>query len=414
MCAQFARDAIIVQKYGGTSVGSAARIKSVAARLAKQVRSGHTRIAVVVSAQAGETNRLIDLIQQVNPQASGHAYDMAVAAGEQVSVALMAAALEAEGVKARPLLAHQLGIVTDTLHTRARIRSIRRDLIDAAWSDDAVAVVAGFQGVTDDLSITTLGRGGSDTSAVALACALNAAFCEINTDVDGVFTADPRTVDTARLIQAMDYETALEMASLGSKVLHPRCVELAAKFRMPLIVRNTFTSDDHQRTRIMAMSEIESLVVAGVTLDRNIARVTVSGLLHGACTITKIFEVLGHLGINVDIIVHNQASAGEMPRLGFTIAKSDLDQTKRVLNELAAQVDGEAIEVKTETGLSKVSVVGVGMRSYAGVAARTFGALTAADINIHMISTSEIKISCVVAETDAEAAVRALHSEFIN
>ena len=414
MYAHFPKHAPIVQKYGGTSVGSTERIKSIAARIADQYHRGHNQLAIVVSARSGETNRLIELIHEINPQASGHAYDMALAAGEQVSVALMAAALEGHGLKVVPLLAHQLSIMTDDLHTKARIKSIKREVIDEAWRNGAIAVVAGFQGVTKDMTITTLGRGGSDTSAVALACALEAAFCEINTDVDGVFTADPRIVSTARLIESMDYETALEMASLGSKVLHPRCVELGAKFQMPLIVRNTFTPDDHQRTRIMAVQEIESLVVSGVTLDRNIARLTITGLDRGPMTISAIFDALGKLGINVDIIIHDKAGPGEAARLGFTVTKTDLEQTLQAITSLSQKPRFSSLKISSETGLSKVSVVGVGMHSYAGVAGRTFKALTTADINIHMISTSEIKISCVVGETQADPAIRALHAEFLD
>jgi aspartate kinase len=341
---------------------------------------------------------------------------MALAAGEQVSVALMAAGLEAEGVPARPLLAYRLGIYTDDLHAKARIKSINTALITQAWAEGVIPVIAGFQGITPEREITTLGRGGSDTSAVALAVALKAGFCEINTDVDGVYTTDPRIVPQARLIETMDFEAALEMASLGSKVLHPRCVELGAKFKLPLIVRNTFSPDDHQRTRIMHLSEsdaIEALVVSGVTLDRNVARITLSGLQRSAVVIPEVFGKLAGLGINVDIIIHDKPDKEPSMRLGFTIAKSDLDLAQRGLGELMNEKGYHELKVATETGLAKVSVVGVGMRSYAGVASRAFTALTGGGIDIHMISTSEIKISCVVGESDAERATQALHKEFI-
>jgi len=410
------RTASIVQKYGGTSVGNAERIKAVAARIARQWRAGYRHLAIVVSARAGETNRLVEMVNEVNPQASGLSYDMAVAAGEQVSVALMAAALEAEGLRAQPFLAYQLGIVTDELHAKARIRQINTAPIKQGWEAGAVAVIAGFQGVTDDMELTTLGRGGSDTSAVALAVALQAAFCEINTDVDGVFTADPRLVPEARLIEALDYEVALEMASLGSKVLHPRCVELGAKFKMPLIVRNTFTPDEHRRTRIMVHSEasaIEALVVAGITTDRNIAKLTLSGLKKDSAVISEIFHQLGELGVNVDIIVHDKPEAEPAMRLGFTIAKSDLDLARRAIGKLAEEKGYRDLKIEVESGLAKISAVGVGMRSYAGVAGRTFSALTSSGVVIHMISTSEIKISVVVNERDSDLATRALHQEFI-
>ena len=420
MYALFKPASPIIQKYGGTSVGNVDRIKSVARRIAKQWRDGHTQLAIVVSAQSGETNRLVDLINQVNPHASGHAYDMALAAGEQVSVALMAAALEAEGLKSAPFLAYNLGILTDELHSKARIQSINTTGIETTWKAGAIAVIAGFQGMTKDMEITTLGRGGSDTSAVALAVALKAAFCEINTDVDGVFTADPRVVPQARLIERMDYETALEMASLGSKVLHPRCVELGANWKMPIVVRNTFTPNEHQRTCIMPNSvangeqtPIEALVVSGVTLDRNIARITLEGLKKDASVISQIFGKLGALGVNVDIIVHDKPASDALMRLGFTVAKADLDTATRAIAALIAEKNYGGMRVDTETGIAKVSAVGVGMHSYSGVAGRTFAALTGADIDIHMISTSEIKISCVVNERDADRATRALHDEFV-
>lgn len=418
MYTQFPAASPIVQKYGGTSVGTVERIKNVAKRIARQYAAGHTQLAIVVSAQSGETNRLVDLMHQVNPNASGPAYDMAVAAGEQVSVALTAAAIEAEGLKAAPFLAYKLGIFTDQFHAKARIQSINTEGIKDAWKMGSVAVIAGFQGVTPNFELTTLGRGGSDTSAVAMAVALNAAFCEINTDVDGVFTADPRIVPKARLIERMDYESALEMASLGSKVLHPRCVELGAKWKMPIVVRNTFTPDEHQRTVIMPHSEttpIEALLVSGVTLDRHIARITIEGLRKESSVITEVFHKLGELGVNVDIIVHDRpdaAGAADM-RLGFTVAKGDLETARKAINSLVIEKGYKGVRAEAEAGISKVSVVGVGMHSYSGVAGRTFAALTRQDIDIHMISTSEIKISCVVNEKDADQAMRALHDEFI-
>jgi aspartate kinase len=422
MYERFPKDAPIVQKYGGTSVGDAGRIKEVAARLGRQHRAGWKKLAVVVSARSGETNRLVELVREVSPKAveGSAAYDMALAAGEQVSVALLTAALEAEGIPAQPLLAYKLDIRTDSMHAKARIRSIDAAQVHAGWERGAVAVVAGFQGVTDDQALTTLGRGGSDTSAVALAVALEAAFCEINTDVDGVFTADPRLVPAARLIPQLDYETALEMASLGSKVLHPRCVELGAKWRMPLVVRNTFTPDDHRRTWLMPTplsgqtgEPIEALAVSGVTLDRAVARVTLTGVPRERSAIADVFGRLGELGVNVDVIVHDRVDADGSMRVGFTVATSDVEQAKSAVTKLAAERGYTGLKATVETGLAKVSAVGVGMRSYAGVAGRTFRALAAQDIDIRMISTSEIKISVVVDDKSAEAAMRALHAEFV-
>lgn len=412
MYAEVNRTSPVVQKYGGTSVGTTERIRDVAKRVAAQHRDGWTRLAVVVSAMSGETNRLVALVKAVNPDAPAKAYDMAVASGEQVSVALMAAALAAEGVDAEPILSHQLGIFTDEFHSKARIKSIETDRIEACWKRGAIPVVAGFQGVTESLEITTLGRGGSDTSAVALAIAVGASFCEINTDVDGVFTCDPRVVNEARLIEEMDFEVALEMASLGSKVLHPRCVELGAKFQMPIVVRNTFTANDHRRTRVMNLSDksnLEAAVVSGVTLDRDVAKVTLLGLPFDTRLVSGIFSAVAEAGVNVDIIVHNLPEpGGKTMHLGFTTSKGEVDASLKAVKSAWSRV-----EHTVETDCAKVSVVGVGMRSHPGVAATTFEALSQAGIDIRMISTSEIKISCVVDAAKADEACRVLHKAFV-
>ena len=405
----------IVQKYGGTSVGTTDRILNVARRVRLQIEAGFPRIAIVVSAMSGETNRLVELVRQVNPNAPALAYDMAVAAGEQVAVALMAAALESEGVAARPFLAHQLGILTDTFHSRARIQRIDTQKLHRAWEQHQIPVIAGFQGVTEEMEITTLGRGGSDTSAVALAVAVGAAFCEINTDVDGVFTADPRYVKGARLCPVMDFEVALEMASLGSKVLHPRCVELGAKWGMPIVVRNTFSTNEHQRTKIMNFGDSEQLeatVVSGITVDRNVTRITVDGLARSSHIIAAIFQRVAGLGVNVDIIVHDQAPDGENTRLGFTVGKDDTDKALRGLEDWK-QTHGGTARISTEGGLAKISAVGLGMQSHPGVASKAFSVLSGAGIDIHMISTSEIKISCVIPGSDADRAANLLHQAFL-
>ena len=413
MYAEVNRTLPIVQKYGGTSVGTAERIRDVAKRVAAQHQEGWIRMAVVVSAMSGETNRLVALVRAVNPDAPAKAYDMAVASGEQVSVALMAAALAAEGVDAEPILSHQLGIFTDDFHSKARIKSIETDRIEACWKRGAIPVVAGFQGVTESLEITTLGRGGSDTSAVALAIAVGASFCEINTDVDGVFTCDPRVVNEARLIEEMDFEVALEMASLGSKVLHPRCVELGAKFQMPIVVRNTFTANDHRRTRVMNLSDksnLEAAVVSGVTLDRDVAKVTLLGLPFDTKLVSGIFSAVAEAGVNVDIIVHNLPEpGGKTMHLGFTTTKGEVDASLKAVKSAWSRADHTV-----EIDCAKVSVVGVGMRSHPGVAATTFQALSQAGIDIRMISTSEIKISCVVDAAKADEACRVLHKAFVS
>jgi aspartate kinase len=411
--------ATVVQKYGGTSVGSPERIRAVAKRIAAQYRSGQKRLAVVVSAMSGETNRLVALIKSVNPSAPAKSYDMAVASGEQVSVALMTAALAAEGVVAEPFLSHQLGILTDAFHSKARIKSIATEPIEECWRRGMVPVVAGFQGVTEAMDITTLGRGGSDTSAVALAIAVGADFCEINTDVEGVFTCDPRIVPEARLIDLMDFEVALEMASLGSKVLHPRCVELGAKFEMPIIVRDSFTPNEHRRTLVMKLTDkqnLEAPVVSGVTLDRDVVKTTLMGLEADPRLISRIFSDMAEAGVNVDIIVHDlprlgvSRGADNLMQLGFTTSAADATVALRSLEPL---IKTYGWRHTVEEDCAKVSVVGVGMRSHAGVAATTFTALAQEGINIRMISTSEIKISCVVDASAADQACRALHRVFM-
>ncbi|MES2744144.1 MAG: aspartate kinase, partial [Bdellovibrionota bacterium] len=390
-------DTPIVQKYGGTSVGSLERIDSVAQRVAAQYAEGFRKIAIVVSAMSGETNRLVEMMNGINPRTSLRNYDMAVAAGEQVSAALLAAALEKHDIPSRSFLGYQLGVITDPFHSKARIEHIECHKLYECWERGEIPVVAGFQGVTGDGEITTLGRGGSDTSAVALAVALNASFCEINTDVDGVFTADPRVVPDARLEPEMDFEVALEMASLGSKVLHSRCVELGAKYSMPIVVRNTFKPNNHPRTLIMNFSaerKLEAPVVSGVTMDKNVVRVSLHNLPTRGGIIGSAFEVIAESGVNVDIIVHNRSVDSDTMRVGFTIGATDLLRTKELLEKWTIDRKlGAYIEV--ESGLSKVSVVGLGMQSHPGVASRVFSCLENAGIALHMISTSEIKISCV-------------------
>lgn len=408
-------DRPLVQKYGGTSVGNLERIQNVAERVAAQYRQGQRKVALVVSAMSGETNRLVDLVSGINPKSSLRNYDMAVSAGEQVSVALMAAALEKQGLESMGLLAYQLGILTDDLHAKARIRDIDCQRLHQCWEQGIVPVVAGFQGVTKNLEITTLGRGGSDTSAVALAVALDAAFCEINTDVDGFYTADPRVVPEARLVREMDFEVALEMASLGSKVLHTRCVELGAKYQLPIVVRNTFKPNDHESTTIMnfnAQRKLEAPVVSGVTLDRNVVRLSLTQLPSRGGIIAAVFDKIAASGVNVDIIVHNRHDSAESMRLGFTIGASDLLRTQELLERWCRE-QGQQISCAAERGLAKVSVVGLGMQSHPGVASKVFSVLESEGVAIHMISTSEIKISCVVAEQDGDKAARLLHKAFI-
>lgn len=418
MYAQFAKDASYVQKYGGTSVGSPERIDAVAERIARFHRNGYQKLAIVVSAMSGETNRLVDLIHKVNPKAREKIYDLAVAAGEQVSVALLAAALERHGIPAEPLLAFNLGIFTDNFHAKARIHSIDTQRVNQSWKNGSVPIIAGFQGITDKMDLTTLGRGGSDTSAVAIAVALQAAFCEINTDVDGVYSTDPRIVSDAKLIRQMDYEVALEMAALGSKVLHSRCVELGAKYSMPIIVRNSFKADESERTIIMdslqTKDKLEAPTVSGITLDKNVVKISISGLSNSTQTIHTIFEHIAAENINVDIIVHSPLSDDKLMRLGFTIGKEDLAKTLACLQKLKEEKNYRDLSVETKAGLAKISAVGVGMRSYPGVASKIFGALNKESVDIQMISTSEIKVSCVIPEDDGQKACQTLHQTFFS
>jgi aspartate kinase len=392
---------IIVQKYGGTSVGTVERIQSVAKRISGQVASGMNQMAVVVSAMAGETNRIVGLVNEVNPLADHKSYDMAVAAGEQVSVGLLCAALRGNGVRAEPLLAYQLGVITDDLHAKARIQLINTERIEQCWEQGEIPVVAGFQGVTRNLEITTLGRGGSDTSAVALAVALHADLCEINTDVDGVLTADPRVVPNARLIEVLDYDVALELSALGSKVLHSRSVELGAKYSLPMVVRHSFCPDEKRSTKLVALNEkqaLEAPVVSGVTLDRSIGKITLRDIPHNK--ISEVFSKVAAREINVDIIVHDKHD------VGFTVAGSELNDAADAVKDMAS--------LEKTDGLSKVSVVGLGMRSHPGVASKVFSVLSENDIEVLMISTSEIKISCVVREGEGEHATRLLHAAFFD
>lgn len=411
----FPTDSKVVQKYGGTSVGNPERIQAIARRIRNQVNQGWSKIAVVVSAMSGETNRLVSLVNEVNPKVSARSYDMAVAAGEQVSVGLLSAALEAEGLLAEPLLGYQLGIFTDDAHARARILSIQTNPIERAWEENKIPVIAGFQGVTPDFKITTLGRGGSDTSAVALAVALKASFCEINTDVNGVYTADPRIVKDARLIEEISYDVALELAASGGKVLHSRCVEMGAKYAMPVVVRNTFDTDDSRRTKMVdlkGMDALEAPLVSAVTLDKNVAKITLRNWKKGQGNLFDVFSKVAARGVNVDVIVYNQHSDSSTMNVGFTVPKSDLGLALETIETFKNEYHQDLFEIQSQAGLAKVSAVGLGMSSHPGVASRIFDAIHRAEIDILMVSTSEIKISFVIAENDGERLTQLIHSLF--
>lgn len=399
--------ALIVQKFGGTSVGDVERIQQVAQRVADSLKAGH-RVIVVVSAIGGETDRLETLGLQVACRPDAREMDVLLAAGEQVSSSLLAMALLALGHPARSYLAHQIPMRTDAQHQRARIERIETAPLMESLAAGVTPVVAGFQGLSETGRITTLGRGGSDTTAVALAAAVAADECQICTDVDGVYTADPRIVRNARRMAQVTFEEMLELSSLGSKVLHPRSVEFAGKYKVPLRVLSTF--EPGEGTLITMENEsMEKPLVSGVTYARNEAKITLSGVADVPGVAAKIIGPVGGAEIEVDMIVQNTAADG-LTDFTFTVGRKDYEAALELLEPVRASLGARALS--GDNRIAKVSVVGVGMRSHAGVAARLFDCLAAENINIQMISTSEIKISVVVDERYLELAVRSLHSAF--
>ncbi|HEX4451526.1 MAG TPA: aspartate kinase [Kofleriaceae bacterium] len=401
---------LIVQKFGGTSVGTVERMKAVAARCLATQRAGH-QVALVVSAMSGETNRLLELTRQLHEDPNDREVDVIVSTGEQVSVGLVALAIRAGGGKARSFLGHQCKIVTDSAFARARIVSIDSAPIREALANGEIAVIAGFQGVDDKGNITTLGRGGSDTTGVAIAAALEADVCEIYTDVDGVYTADPNVVPTARKVQRISYEEMLELASLGAKVLQIRSVELGMKYGVRIHVRSSF-SEVEGTWVVPEEVAMEKVTVAGVTMSRDEAKITLEDLPDSPGIAARTFAPLADANISVDMIVQNTAYDGTTD-LTFTVPKADRKRSIQILTEKVPDlvgVQGERIAYDDE--ICKVSVVGVGMRSHAGVAKVMFELLAKESINIQLISTSEIKISCVIARKYAELAVRTLHDGF--
>ena len=404
------RAMLIVQKFGGTSVGTIERMQNVAARALATQRAGHD-VAVVVSAMSGETNRLLKLTGQLQEDPNDREVDVVVSTGEQVSVGLVALAIRKLGGKARSFLGHQVKIQTDSAFSRARIVSIDDQPIREAMKRGEIAVIAGFQGVDDEGSITTLGRGGSDTTGVAIAAALKADVCEIYTDVDGVYTTDPNTVPSARKIERISYEEMLELASLGAKVLQIRSVELGMKYGVPIHVRSSF-SDAPGTWVVPEESQMEQVVVSGVTIARDEAKVTIEDLPDTPGVAAKLFTPLAAAGVVVDMILQNQSWDGTTD-MTFTVP---LGERKRAVETLKKEVPDlvgvEGERVSWDDDICKVSVVGVGMRSHAGVARKMFELLASERINIQLISTSEIKISCVVARKYAELALRTLHAGF--
>lgn len=400
---------LLVQKYGGTSVGSIERIEQVADKVAGFRAQGHDMV-VVLSAMSGETNRLIGLAQQVQATPDPRELDVLVSTGEQVTIALLCMALKKRGVDARSYTGSQVRILTDNAHTKARIQSIDEENMRADLSAGRVVVVAGFQGVDEQGNITTLGRGGSDTTGVALAAALKADECQIYTDVDGVYTTDPRVCERARRLEKITFEEMLEMASQGSKVLQIRSVEFAGKYKVPLRVLHSFkegpgtliTLDEEDST-------MEQPIVSGIAFNRDEAKVTVAGVPDTPGVAAKILAPIGAANIEVDVIVQNVSADGTTD-LTFTVHKNDMSKAVSVLEAVAKEIG--AREVRSDDKVAKVSIVGVGMRSHAGVASSMFTALAEDRINIQMITTSEIKISVIIDERYLELAVRSLHTAF--
>ncbi|MEM0955432.1 MAG: aspartate kinase [Pseudomonadota bacterium] len=399
---------LLVQKFGGTSVGSVEKIEQVADKVARFRRDGH-QLVVVVSAMSGETNRLISLAQAIDSEPTPREMDVLVSTGEQVTTALLSMALNKRGIAARSYTGSQVRILTDDAHTKARIRDIDDQRLHADLDAGHVLVVAGFQGVDEAGNITTLGRGGSDTTAVALAAALKADECQIYTDVDGVYTTDPRMVDGARRLDSITFEEMLEMASMGSKVLQIRAVEFAGKYSVPLRVLHSFQDGPGTLIRLEQESDMENPTVAGIAFTRDEAKITILGVPDTPGVAYGILGPIGEANIEVDVIVQNISEDGTT-NFTFTVNRADMVRAKATVDAVAAELG--AREVITDDKIAKVSLVGVGMRSHAGVASQMFRALADNGINIQMISTSEIKISVIIEEKFIELAVRALHSTF--
>ncbi|MCY1276352.1 Aspartate kinase [compost metagenome] len=400
--------ALIVQKFGGTSVGTVERIEQVAEKV-KKFREGGDDIVVVVSAMSGETNRLIDLAKQISEQPVPRELDVMVSTGEQVTIALLAMALIKRGVPAVSYTGNQVRILTDSAHNKARILQIDDQKIRADLKAGRVVVVAGFQGVDEHGNITTLGRGGSDTTGVALAAALKADECQIYTDVDGVYTTDPRVVPQAQRLDKITFEEMLEMASLGSKVLQIRSVEFAGKYNVPLRVLHSFQEGPGTLITLDEEESMEQPIISGIAFNRDEAKLTIRGVPDIPGVAFKILGPISAANIEVDMIVQNVAHDNTTD-FTFTVHRNDYQNAQRVLEQTASEIG--AREVIGDTKIAKVSIVGVGMRSHAGVASRMFEALAKETINIQMISTSEIKVSVVIEEKYLELAVRALHTAF--
>ncbi|EAL8123991.1 aspartate kinase [Campylobacter upsaliensis] len=395
---------LIVQKYGGTSVGDLERIKAVALRVIESVKAGN-QLVVVVSAMSGVTNSLIEQAEYFSKNPNGADMDMLLSSGERVTSALLSIALNELGYKAVSFSGRKAGIITNSVFTKARIKHIDISAIKAALKEGKIVIIAGFQGVDEEGNVTTLGRGGSDLSAVAVAGALDADLCEIYTDVDGVYTTDPRIEPKAKKLDKISYEEMLELASLGAKVLQNRSVELAKKLNVNLVTRSSF--NNNEGTMITKEDGMEQALVSGIALDKNQARITLRNIEDKPGIAAEIFSSLARANINVDMIIQNVGTNGAT-NLGFTVPENELNQAKNTMKEVL----GDQVSLESDSAVVKVSVVGVGMKSHSGVASTAFKALADEGINIGMISTSEIKISMIVHEKYGELAVRALHEVY--
>lgn len=399
---------IVVQKYGGTSVGSIDRVRAVAERVRRTKDAGH-QVVVVVSAMAGETDRLLQLAHAISDMPDARELDMLLATGEMVSIALLAMALNEVGCAAASFTGTQGGIITNAVHTRARIKQITATRLQEALKSGVVPVVAGFQGANESQDLTTLGRGGSDLTAVALAAALPADVCEIYTDVDGVYSADPNVVPNARRLDRITYEEMLELARLGAKVLQARSVLFAQKFEVPVVVKSSFSDAAGGTLITKADQDMEQVTVTGVALDKNQAKITLTQLPDRPGIAAKLFGRVADAHIVVDMIIQN-ASEGGLTDISFTVPRTDAQQALAFAQQLLEEL--EAQEATLQTDIAKVSIVGGGMQSHSGVAAQMFAVLAAENVNVLMISTSEIKLSCVIQDKYGELAVRALHEAF--
>lgn len=399
---------LVVQKYGGTSVGSIERIKATAERIIRTKRQGKS-VVVVVSAMSGETDRLIGLANQISMNPNEREMDLLLSSGERISAALMAIAINEAGFKSMSFTGRQAGIITNDTHTKAKIERITGERLRQAIDEGIIPVVTGFQGVTETSDVTTLGRGGSDLTAVAIAEALGADICEIYTDVDGVYTADPDIVPDARKLDKISYDEMLELSSLGAKVLQARAVEFAKKYEIPVVVRSSF--NDNPGTLIAKEDkDMEEVVVSGVAYDRDQAKITVMAVHDRPGIAARLFNAIGAANIVVDMIVQNVSSDGAAADISFTVPKTDSKKALKITEEIAKELGAKKVTMRDD--IAKVSIVGVGMRTHSGVAARMFEALAKNHINIMMISTSEIKVSCVIDAKYTELAVRALHDAF--